>query len=91
MTIPKRKKKNGRPRLSADELRSGVIRMRCTPAEEEKYVRLGGNSWLRKALRRARVPRGEPLNAVSSTDAAAWTEVKELVNAIVKPRRKASG
>lgn len=52
MTNPKR---NGRPPLSSDKLRGAVIRMRCTLSEVEKFTMLGGATWLRKTLKRARV------------------------------------
>jgi hypothetical protein len=95
MTIPWRKKKNGRPRLSVNELRSAMIRTRCTLAEEEKYKLLGGNSWLREALKRARLPGQDPLKVVASSDAEHWAEVKALVKAlakaVAKPRRRSTG
>lgn len=48
MTTPK--PKGGRPPLPPEEVRSEVIRMRATKAEEDGYDERGGDDWLRREL-----------------------------------------
>ena len=54
-TAPKRHP-GGRPPLPTEQVRGAKINVRVTLAEQQKYILLGGRAWLRKALKRARVP-----------------------------------
>jgi hypothetical protein len=48
----------GRKPLPADKLRSAVLHVRVTMAEEEKFFQLGGRDWFRRALDKAKVKAG---------------------------------
>lgn len=59
IAVPETKRPRGRPAghtKPVEELGTKMIRMRATPAELDKYKALGGSTWLRKALHRAKAP-----------------------------------
>lgn len=50
-------KRIGRPPIPDEERRAAIVRVRVTEAEAEKYEAVGGATWFRAALKRARVSR----------------------------------
>lgn len=45
----------GRPPIPDEERRAAILRVRVTEAEAEKYEAVGGATWFRASLKRARV------------------------------------
>jgi hypothetical protein len=50
------KRPRGRPVVPADEARTARVDARVTPEQREKFERLGGPTWLRKMIDRAKEP-----------------------------------